>query len=189
MKRAIQKGFTLIELMIVVAIIGILAAVALPAYQDYTIRSRVTEGLSLASSIKSNIATDGATSAADLLTVTTTWNAQAGGLGATSKYVTSVLSDTLTGLITVTYADLTGAGTGGPTLTISPQIRNVAATAGPSLLLAAAFATVPPTTGAIDWLCTSAAGTGAGTARATGNFAVPATVGTLQAKFAPAACR
>lgn len=51
-----QQGFTLIELMIVVAIIGILAAVALPAYQDYTVRSRVTEGLSLASGIKTIVA-------------------------------------------------------------------------------------------------------------------------------------
>ncbi|MGE0226827.1 MAG: prepilin-type N-terminal cleavage/methylation domain-containing protein [Acetobacteraceae bacterium] len=55
MKRRIQQGFTLIELMIVVAIIGILAAVALPAYQDYTIRSRVTEGLNLAGPLKGNI--------------------------------------------------------------------------------------------------------------------------------------
>jgi type IV pilus assembly protein PilA len=56
MKRAIQKGFTLIELMIVVAIIGILAAVALPAYQDYTIRAQVTESLSLASGLKTAVA-------------------------------------------------------------------------------------------------------------------------------------
>jgi len=52
MKRSIQKGFTLIELMIVVAIIGVLAAVALPAYQDYTRRARVTEGIVLATEAK-----------------------------------------------------------------------------------------------------------------------------------------
>jgi type IV pilus assembly protein PilA len=54
--KKIQQGFTLIELMIVVAIIGILAAIAIPAYQDYTIRSQVTEGLNLAGAVKTAVA-------------------------------------------------------------------------------------------------------------------------------------
>lgn len=56
MLKTVQKGFTLIELMIVVAIIGILAAIAIPAYQDYTIRAQVTEGMNLAAAVKAEVA-------------------------------------------------------------------------------------------------------------------------------------
>ena len=74
MKRSMQKGFTLIELMIVVAIIGILAAVALPAYQDYTVRAKVSELILAASSAKTAVAeaaqTNGSMAAASITVAT-----------------------------------------------------------------------------------------------------------------------
>jgi len=117
----VQKGFTLIELMIVVAIIGILAAIAIPAYQDYTIRSQVTEGLNLAGAAKAAIA--------ESYSQTGVWPANnlAAGLDVTpanisGKYVTGVA--VATGVITITYGDQANARIAGNTLIITPGTSN-----------------------------------------------------------------
>ena len=175
MKRTMQKGFTLIELMIVVAIIGILAAIALPAYQDYTIRSRVTEGYNLGSAIKSNIVeTFGSrggvalTGCADPCTVTPPVNSfgyqftptkYVAGIAIANIAATPVVND---GRITVRYAAAVGVPALfmwlTPGVTLNPANGN----------LGGAMAAGAP----VDWACN--AGIAAGTTNTTVHKYVPA---------------
>ena len=128
----LQQGFTLIELMIVVAIIGILAAIAIPAYQDYIVRAKVTEGLTLADSARVTVA-ENAMSGVALLS--TGWVKPP-----VTANVDDVTVDGVSGAITIDYSLTAGTGT----LILVPYVA-------PNVLLVGGV--IP--TNAISWSCNS----------------------------------
>ena len=123
MNAPLQKGFTLIELMIVVAIIGILAAIAIPSYQNYTIRAQVTEGLTLAGGWKAAIAEYYAQKGSFPTCASTTGGAGcvAAAGATTGKYVTNV-GVVAGGPIAITYGGQASAKLAGLILDVSPGI-------------------------------------------------------------------
>ena len=175
MMKSAQRGFTLIELMIVVAIIGILAAVALPAYQDYTVRAKVSEAVIAGSAVKVLMSEAFQTdNTAGLIAAATSFNTKA-QVEKSSKFVDNITVNEASPW-EIKVAVLATAGNGIPTgengkfIVFTPNVQNAAPTDAVS--------------GAIDWACATATNATA-TSRGLGSVIA----GDLSAKYAPAECR